>query len=217
MPFRSQLEALVARRDALRTGGDAAQLAAVEAEIDAHRAEAARLIVGSARGAFSCPARWEAMVGDGPVRECGLCDRKVYDLTGLTATEAAALLVAHEGELCARAYRRRDGRLITSDCLVGRARQRRGAVAVAGAALAAVGLAAVPSSPPARALPRIPPAPAPVDDDGAPDEDFDPQVLMGAVVFVGDGTLDLESLLSADRVLEGEAQRPAESDTTTGQ
>src|SRR5690242_3455707 len=76
--------------------------------------------------ASPCPARWEGMAGDDRARHCGSCDRTVYDLSGLTAAEAEALIHEHDGRLCVRLFRRADGRVLTADCPEGlRARLQR--------------------------------------------------------------------------------------------
>lgn len=71
------------------------------------------------RIATPCPIKWEQMTGDDRVRFCGHCQLNVYNISALTKGEAQALLVATEGRLCARLYRRSDGTVITKDCPVG--------------------------------------------------------------------------------------------------
>lgn len=66
--------------------------------------------------ASPCAANWDDMKGDARARHCGSCDRMVYDLSGLTAAEAAALIRAKEGSFCVRLFRRADGRILTADC-----------------------------------------------------------------------------------------------------
>jgi hypothetical protein len=76
--------------------------------------------------ASPCPARWEEMQGDDRSRFCSECRLHVYDLSAMTAHEAAALIREKEGNLCVRFYRRTDGTMLTADCPVGiRARLRR--------------------------------------------------------------------------------------------
>ncbi|HEY8019628.1 MAG TPA: hypothetical protein VIH93_00915, partial [Thermoanaerobaculia bacterium] len=65
------------------------------------------------RVASPCRSPWEEMRGDGRRRHCLQCDRQVYDFAQLTAREAAGLIEASGGELCARLTRDRAGRLIT--------------------------------------------------------------------------------------------------------
>ncbi len=72
--------------------------------------------------ASPCSEDWDAMVGDDRVRHCSRCQKNVYDLSALTAEEAARIL-AERGERCIRFFRRKDGTLLTSDCPVGRPRK----------------------------------------------------------------------------------------------
>lgn len=142
MTFRDETDASAARRDALRasdTPEDRAELEGLEARIDAERARALT-VLQNVRIATPCSASWAGMAGDDRARRCALCDENVYDLSALTAVEAVRLIATHEGKLCARLHRRRDGTLITSDCAVGR-KQRRKQALVAGAVALAVGAA----------------------------------------------------------------------------
>ena len=82
------------------------------------------------------------MRGDGNVRFCSQCSKHVYDLSALTQTEAEALLVRHEGRLCAQVFLRVDGTILTSDCWVGRTRTTVVALCAAASA-AALALGAV--------------------------------------------------------------------------
>ena len=63
-----------------------------------------------------CSASWDEMRGDDLSRFCLHCSKHVYDLSRLTRSEAEALILEKEGRLCARYYRRRDGRVLTKDC-----------------------------------------------------------------------------------------------------
>lgn len=69
--------------------------------------------------ASPCPADWEAMTGDERVRFCGLCQLNVYNLSGMSRTEAEDLIQTTEGRLCVRYFQRPDGTVITRDCPVG--------------------------------------------------------------------------------------------------
>jgi hypothetical protein len=69
--------------------------------------------------ASPCPASWDAMEGDDRSRFCALCGKQVYNLVSMTTSDALALIEAHEGELCGRLVRRRDGTVLTADCPVG--------------------------------------------------------------------------------------------------
>jgi hypothetical protein len=68
--------------------------------------------------ASPCLASWEAMKGDDRTRHCLQCERNVYDLSALSREEAEALLAA-QGEVCVRLYRRADGTVLTRDCRLG--------------------------------------------------------------------------------------------------
>jgi hypothetical protein len=59
------------------------------------------------------------MAGDRRVRFCPYCRQNVYNLSGMTAAEATALLREKERTPCVRFYRRRDGTVLTADCPVG--------------------------------------------------------------------------------------------------
>ncbi len=153
--FRDEVDAARARADALRAriadgdGEAASELAGLEASIDAARGRALK-VLSEVRVATPCPASWAAMVGGDRVRRCALCEKNVYDLSGLTAREAVHLL-AREGDACVRLHRRRDGTLITADCEVGRRRRRKRWLAGAAATLAiggTVSLAAAHEEPP---------------------------------------------------------------------
>jgi hypothetical protein len=98
-------------------------------------------LLDSVRLAAPCNASWDDMVGDERVRHCGQCSKSVYNLSAMSPEEAEALVVAQEGDLCARMYQRTDGTIMTTDCPVGlrRRRVRRAAAAAVGAGLVAAG------------------------------------------------------------------------------
>jgi hypothetical protein len=78
------------------------------------------------RIAAPCPADWDQMIGSERVRFCGQCSLNVYNLSGMTRSDAESLIAGTEGRLCVRFYRRFDGSIITKDCPVGlRAIRRR--------------------------------------------------------------------------------------------
>jgi len=83
------------------------------------------------------------MQGDDRTRFCKLCQKNVYNLSGMNRDEAEQLIEENNGELCVRFFRRRDGTLLTVDCPVGlrevRARMVRGALGIAATILALVG------------------------------------------------------------------------------
>ena len=76
--------------------------------------------------AAPCQADWDQMIGNERVRFCGQCSLNVYNLSGMTRSDAESLIARTEGRLCVRFYRRSDGSIITKDCPVGlRAIRRR--------------------------------------------------------------------------------------------
>lgn len=76
-------------------------------------------VLNSIQIASPCPASWEDMQGDGRARFCLDCQKRVYDLSTLSAADAVALIERNEGSLCVRLYRRQDGTVLTADCPVG--------------------------------------------------------------------------------------------------
>jgi hypothetical protein len=143
MTFRSDLDALRARHDALETEVAARQQDLVETRrmIDEVERRASLPVLDNIRVAAPCTADWGKMSGDDRVRACGDCNKNVYNLSGMTREEAEALILAKEGRLCVRYYRRTDGTILFKDCEIGVSRRRRRRV-VAGAAafLAATGV-----------------------------------------------------------------------------
>jgi hypothetical protein len=69
--------------------------------------------------ASPCSADWNAMTGDNRKRFCGDCKLNVYNLSGMSKTEAESLLTNAEGRVCVRFYQRADGTVLTEDCPVG--------------------------------------------------------------------------------------------------
>jgi hypothetical protein len=69
--------------------------------------------------ASPCSADWNEMVGDNRKRFCGDCKLNVYNLSGMSKTEAENLLTNAEGRVCVRFYQRADGTVLTEDCPVG--------------------------------------------------------------------------------------------------
>ncbi len=72
--------------------------------------------------ASPCSQDWNAMIGDDRKRYCGECKLNVYNLSGMSTTDAENLIMNAEGRLCVRFYKRADGSVITEDCPVGWAR-----------------------------------------------------------------------------------------------
>lgn len=69
--------------------------------------------------ASPCSAEWNTMQGDEQVRFCGQCEKNVYNLSSMSALQAAALIAEKEGRLCVRYFQRDDGTVLTQDCPVG--------------------------------------------------------------------------------------------------
>ena len=68
------------------------------------------------RVAAPCPADWNKMIGDERVRHCAECNLNVYNLSAMSEREVQKLIVASQGRLCTRFYRRADGTMLTQDC-----------------------------------------------------------------------------------------------------
>ena len=163
MSYRDVSESLRAYRDRVASDLDQARQAAKEAterarKVDVLQRELAETdallqkmgarprglpILDQVQVAAPCPASWDDMVGDEHVRFCGKCEKNVYNLSSLPRDEAEALLVAREGSVCVRLFRRQDGTVLTADCPVGvkKRRRRRAAVAAVGGGLIAVAAA----------------------------------------------------------------------------
>jgi hypothetical protein len=78
-------------------------------------------LLQAVRVAAPCHASWDAMTeveGD-RVKFCSGCQKRVYNLSAMGQAEAEGLLRRHEGKLCVRYYRRRDGTILTAECPVG--------------------------------------------------------------------------------------------------
>ncbi len=160
MPYRDEKEALRAKLDELEKAvqsidsraRELEHLRLDERELRRHRDELRNKLRGlegrklplldNLQVASPCSESWSDMVGDDTARFCLKCDKNVYDLSSMTRAEAEGLIVAKEGELCVRFYRRADGTMLTADCPVGVTRKRRRRIAaftMLGAGLASVG------------------------------------------------------------------------------
>lgn len=101
--------------------------------------------LGVLQVASPCPARWDQMKGDARVRFCAGCKLNVYDLSAMGAEDARTLLLAREGRLCVRFFRRADGRVLTADCPRGvAARVRRRFFGALATVLALLGVSRLP-------------------------------------------------------------------------
>ena len=75
--------------------------------------------LSSIKIASPCSQDWNEMIGTERKRFCGECKLNVYNLSGMTQTEAELLLLNSEGRLCVRFFKRADGTILTKDCPVG--------------------------------------------------------------------------------------------------
>lgn len=158
MSYRDTAESLRARRDHVSAQLAQARLAAREAQERAGQVATLEKELAEVNGllqsggwkkslpvletlqiASPCSANWDEMAGDDRVRFCGQCAKNVYNLSAMPRDEAEAFLVANEGQVCVRLYKRADGTVINADCPVGvqRKRRRRAAVAAVGGSLLA--------------------------------------------------------------------------------
>jgi hypothetical protein len=110
--------------------------------------------------AAPCPVGWESMKGDDRKRFCDLCSLNVYNISEMTRGEVEKLAADPDGRVCARIYRRADGRVLMRDCPVGlRAYRKRAAAYISAAFGTVLGLFSVgfgqSTGDPAVALPKI--------------------------------------------------------------
>lgn len=170
-PYRDARDVLLAKRrrvlaslaQAERAAEQATSLRDELAYVESSLRTSAASMLERVRIATPCRERWEDMVGDDVVRHCARCRKDVYDLASMTTAEAEALL-ARDGETpCVRLRRRRDGRVVTSDCPPPSWSERTGARLAAAGTAAAVAIAGGVVA--AHAFPDAPaceaPAPAP--------------------------------------------------------
>lgn len=148
-PYRDARDVLLAKRrrvlaslaQAERAAEQATSLRDELAYVESSLRTSAASMLERVRIATPCRERWEDMVGDDVVRHCARCRKDVYDLASMTTSEAEALL-ARDGETpCVRLRRRRDGRVVTSDCPPPSWSERTGARLAAAGAAAAVAIA----------------------------------------------------------------------------
>lgn len=159
----SLAQRLRAARRAGRTHEEAELVASLRALATPHERKLPALaLLPRLRIASPCTEDWDAMSGDRRARLCSQCDRHVFDLTGLRAADAEALILAHlqlpEARLpCVRLYRRADGTLLTDDCATGPAPRASIAAWLAAGATVTVLAAAIASAPllPRHALDRL--------------------------------------------------------------
>lgn len=67
---------------------------------------------------FSCPVLWDSMEGDERERLCRQCNKKVYNISQMSKSEAEELLQSNKrGEKkCVKFYQRKDGTITTDEC-----------------------------------------------------------------------------------------------------
>ncbi|HWN69622.1 MAG TPA: hypothetical protein VNM90_18400 [Haliangium sp.] len=118
------------------------ELAQCARDVEQARARVELPLLSQVRVASPCKERWDDMVGDERVRFCGRCEKNVYDLSALTASQAESLLRERGESMCVRFFRRSDGTILTSDCPVGARKRfwRRAATAAVASGLAAAGI-----------------------------------------------------------------------------
>lgn len=155
MPYRTDREALEARREVLRRELDA--VAKVRREEQALCDElrsiekALRVAPLHALGvpviAMPCDVPWATMQGDDRARRCGQCDKNVFNLAAMSDAEVRDILGA--GDACVRFFERPDGTVLTADCAPQRRKRklRIAAAAVTTGAFAASIVAALASGP----------------------------------------------------------------------
>jgi hypothetical protein len=77
------------------------------------------ILLQQIRIASPCHASWDEMQGDERVRFCEQSRLNVYNLSSMSAAEAAALVRKKEGRLCTRYYARADGTMLVDNCPAG--------------------------------------------------------------------------------------------------
>jgi hypothetical protein len=144
--YRNDLDALAARRDALATevAQTTKELGATEQLLADAKRRASLPVLDNIRVASPCKADWAKMTirgTDERVRHCGDCKKNVFNISNMTRAEAEALIVAKNGDLCVRYFKRYDGTILLADCEIGAKKKRRKMklVAAGAAALLAAG------------------------------------------------------------------------------
>jgi hypothetical protein len=143
MSFRDDVDALAARHAALeheladksREVSDAARILdeARSAATFAENPKRSLPMLDNLRVATPCRANWDRMLGDERVRHCNDCNKNVFNLSAMTRDQAEALIIAKNGDLCARYYQRADGTILLSDCTVGVSQRNKRRLVAAGA------------------------------------------------------------------------------------
>ncbi len=144
MTYRSDLDALAARRQALTDEVALKQQELAEAtRLHEDATRRAKLpVLDNLRVAAPCSKQWADMSGDERSRHCNDCNQSVYNISGLTRDEAQALLIEKEGKLCVRYFQRSDGTVLLKDCTIGVSKRRKRRLFAAGAVAMLAGSAA---------------------------------------------------------------------------
>ncbi|QDT37318.1 hypothetical protein [Stratiformator vulcanicus] len=85
--------------------------------------------------ASPCRMNWRNMEGDDRVRFCDWCEKKVYNLEGMSGSEAESLVAEHEGRMCVRMRVRHDRSVVAGNCPRGVRRFRTRVASVAASVL----------------------------------------------------------------------------------
>lgn len=76
-------------------------------------------ILQTIRIASPCNVAWASMQGNERTRYCGACEKRVYNLVGMSDGAVAELFESQGDDVCIRLYQRHDGTLMTQDCPTG--------------------------------------------------------------------------------------------------
>src|SRR5262245_43362287 len=138
----AELEAKLADLELVEAARDriAAELLRVRRDLDG--TDRPRVRLAQVRIATPCKEKWDAMVGEGRVRTCVGCAKPVFDISGMTTTEAEDFLASQAGQACVRFFRRADGTIKTTDCPPTRARWIAAAMTAGALATSIAGAAA---------------------------------------------------------------------------
>ena len=63
-----------------------------------------------------CQVPWDSMTGDERIRFCGMCKKKVYNISEMGTSEAERFLQQNLGSVCFGFVRRADGTIVTDKC-----------------------------------------------------------------------------------------------------
>ncbi|HEY1552923.1 MAG TPA: hypothetical protein VGG28_34070 [Kofleriaceae bacterium] len=138
MSYRDDVDALAARHTALEheladKSREVADAARVLDEARTTQGRKSLPVLDNVRIATPCRASWDRMLGDDRMRHCNDCNKNVFNLSAMTRDQAEALIVAKNGDLCARYYQRADGTILLSDCTIGVAQRNKRRLVAAGA------------------------------------------------------------------------------------